>query len=209
MATKKTTPVARLVACLALRRGVAGIFIGFVLLAGRSLADEPPATKAIDFAHDIAPLIKSHCAKCHTDGTYKGSFSLDTRETMLKSKAVVPGKSGESELIERLTSDDPEFRMPPKGARLTAAEVGRFAAWIDQGVPWEPGFTFKRADLRGPAQASSPQAARRPQRPRPSDRSHRRRLFRGARRLSRAAAGRRGVCSPGVSRCHRPAAAAA
>src|SRR6516225_500376 len=54
--------------------------------------------KTIDFAHDIAPLIKARCAKCHTDGTYKASFSLDTREAMLNSEAVVPGKSGDSEL---------------------------------------------------------------------------------------------------------------
>ena len=54
---------------------------------------------------------------------------------MLKSEAIVPGKSGESELIERVTSDDPDFRMPPKGQRLTADEVARLTAWIDQGAP--------------------------------------------------------------------------
>src|SRR3954453_7890704 len=69
--------------------------------------------KPVDFAHDVAPLIKAKCANCHTDGRYKGSFSLDTREAMLKSKSVVPGKPDESELLERLTSTDPEFRMPP------------------------------------------------------------------------------------------------
>ena len=112
--------------------------------------------KPIDFAHDVAPLIKARCAECHTDGKYKGSFSLDTRETMVKSEAIVPGKSGESELIDRVTSDDPEFRMPPKGARLTAAEVARLTAWIDQGVPWEAGFTFKRAGYTAPLKLGRP-----------------------------------------------------
>ena len=68
----------------------------------------------------------------------------------------MPGKSGESELIERLTSDDPEFRMPPKGTRLTAGEVGRLTAWIDQGVPWEDGFTFKRAGYAAPLKLRRP-----------------------------------------------------
>jgi len=99
--------------------------------------------KAVDFSHDVAPLIRARCAKCHADGTYKGSFSLDTRESTVKSEAVVAGHSKESELIERLTSDDPDFRMPPEGKRLSAAEVGRFKDWIDQGLPWEAGFTFK------------------------------------------------------------------
>jgi mono/diheme cytochrome c family protein len=111
---------------------------------------EPPAPKLVDFAHAVAPLIKAQCAKCHTDGTYKGSFSLDTRETMLKSKTVVPGKSGESELIERITTDDPELRMPPKGPRLTGDEVAKLTAWIDQGAPWESGFTFKSKTYTSP-----------------------------------------------------------
>ena len=58
--------------------------------------------------------------------------------------------------------------MPPKGERLTADEVARLTAWIDQGLPWEPGFTFKRPRLRRPAEAATPQAASRPRRPRPS-----------------------------------------
>jgi hypothetical protein len=118
--------------------------------------DDAPRQKPIDFAHDVAPLIKARCAECHTDGKYKGSFSLDTREAMLKSEAVVPGKSGESELVERLTSDDPDYRMPQKGERLSAEEVGRIKAWIDQGAPWEKGLTFKRSTYIAPLKLRRP-----------------------------------------------------
>ena len=52
------------------------------------------ADKKIDFAHDVVPILKARCAKCHTNGTYKGGVSFDTREDLLKSKAVVPGKIG-------------------------------------------------------------------------------------------------------------------
>ena len=97
----------------------------------------------IDFAHDVVPLLKARCAECHTNGKYKGSFSLDTREEILKAKAVVPGKSGASELIRRVTSQDPEERMPPKGAPLSAKEVELLRAWIDQGLRWDVGFSFK------------------------------------------------------------------
>ncbi len=116
-------------------KALAGVCLGLLAWAVTAAGDDAPPAKPIDFAHDIAPLIKAHCAKCHTDGTYKGSFSLDTREAMLKSEAVVPGKSGESELIERVMSDDPDFRMPSEGKRLTADEVARLKAWIDQGLP--------------------------------------------------------------------------
>ena len=60
--------------------------------------------KKIDFAHDIVPLIKKHCGECHTNGKRKGSLSLDTRESILKAKVAVPGKSSDSELLKRIAA---------------------------------------------------------------------------------------------------------
>src|SRR4051812_2570942 len=156
MATEKRGPDPR---ADARRRPVkvqACVCLGLFAWATVAALGDPPRQKPIDFAHDIAPLLKAHCAECHTDGKYKGSFSLDTREAMLKSEAVVPGKSGESELIERVTSDDPDEVMPQKGERLTPAEVARLKAWIDQGAPWEQGFTFKRSGYAVPLKLRRP-----------------------------------------------------
>jgi hypothetical protein len=139
------------------RQAVAWACLGLVAWAASDARGDGPGRKPVDFAHDIVPLIKARCAECHTDGKYKGSFSLDTREAMLKSDAIVPGKSGESELIERVTSDDPDYRMPQKGAWLTTDEVNRLKAWIDQGVPWEKGFTFKSSGYVAPLKLSRPQ----------------------------------------------------
>ena len=114
------------------------------LAAGMTLPGQAQTPKKIDFAHDIVPILKARCAECHTNGKYKGSFSLDTREEILKAKkAVVPGKSGQSELFKRITSNDPDFRMPSKGKALTAKEIELIKDWIDQGLPWEQGYTFK------------------------------------------------------------------
>jgi hypothetical protein len=104
----------------------------------------------------MAPLIKARCGECHTNGKHKGSFSLDTRAAVLKSKAVVPGKSGESELVKRITSDDPDARMPPKGNRLSARDVELFRAWIDQGLPWQEGFTFTTPAYVAPVKPRRP-----------------------------------------------------
>src|SRR5262249_10244462 len=121
--------------------------IVLIVLAGPGRA-EPP--KKVDFAHDILPLLKARCAECHTNGKYKGSFSLDTRADILKKKAVVPGKSAESAIIKRVTSDDKDVRMPQKGDPLSAREVELLRAWIDQGLDWEEGFSFKAATYVAP-----------------------------------------------------------
>ncbi len=104
----------------------------------------------IDFAHDVLPLLKSRCAECHSNGKYQGKFSIDTREALLKTKAVVLGKSKESELVHRISSKDPDTRMPPKGAALSPKEIATLQAWIDQGLPWEAGFTFKKLAYQAP-----------------------------------------------------------
>jgi len=128
----------RLSVSVCLKWAVPACAIAVCIIATLAAADDP-----IDFAHDIMPIIKARCAECHTNGTYKASFSLDTREAMLKSAAVVAGKSDESDLVERITSDDPDFRMPPKGDRLSAKEIALIKNWIDQKLPWQPGFTFR------------------------------------------------------------------
>lgn len=107
-------------------------------------------SKSIDFAHDIVPILKNHCAECHTNGNYKRSFSMDTRETILKKKAAMPGKSADSEIFKRITSMDKDVRMPPKGPALSAKEIDLVKAWIDQGMPWEEGFTFKKSVYLAP-----------------------------------------------------------
>jgi hypothetical protein len=114
-----------------------------VLAALASPARAADAPARVDFAHDIVPLIRSRCAECHTAGKSKGSLSLDTRESILKAKVVIPGKSGDSELLRRVSSDDPDERMPSKGKPLSAKEVALLRAWIDQGLPWQEGFTFR------------------------------------------------------------------
>jgi hypothetical protein len=123
------------------------------LLAPPAQAEAP---KPVDFAHDIVPLLKARCAECHANGKKKGSLSLDTRAAVLKSKVVVFGKSAESELVRRVTSTDPDERMPPKGKPLSAKEVALLRAWIDQGLPWQEGFTFKAATYVAPLKPRRP-----------------------------------------------------
>ena len=100
----------------------------------------------VDFSHEIVPLLRENCAKCHTGQKKEGRLSLNTRESLLAGgelgAVVVVGKSERSELIKRVMSDDPDERMPPKGPRLSATDIGRLKAWIDAGLPWETGFSF-------------------------------------------------------------------
>lgn len=137
-------------------------------------ADDPPSkptpeTKPIDFAHDIAPLLQKRCAKCHIGTQQKGGLSINTRQTLLaggdSGPAVVRRKSAESELIKRVSSSDPELKMPPEGERLTPSQIDLLKRWIDGDLPWEDGFAFgkvtRQAPLapRRPAVPAAPESA--------------------------------------------------
>ena len=131
------------------------------------LLTAPLTAAEIDFAHEVVPVLKQHCGKCHTGDQKKGGLSLNTRETTLvggeSGKVVVSGKSAESELIKRLTSNDPDVKMPPEGPRVPAEKVAILKAWIDAGLPWERGFTF------GPRPYEPPLKPRRPELPNATD----------------------------------------
>jgi mono/diheme cytochrome c family protein len=102
----------------------------------------PPASSArIDFDTDIKPLLAAHCVKCHGADKPKGGLRLDSRAAALEGGNTGPalkvGKSAESKLIHAVAGLDPETAMPPGDKRLSAAEVGKLRAWIDQGAKWE------------------------------------------------------------------------
>ncbi|BBO34699.1 PSD1 and planctomycete cytochrome C domain-containing protein [Lacipirellula parvula] len=127
------------------------------LLAGGSSFGALAYGADVDFAHEVIPLLQKHCASCHTNGTYKGGMSLDTRESLLDSGMVEAGDSSASYLIDLVTSDDPKMQMPPKGERLTAEEVTVLRRWIDAELPWEAGFTFKTETYDAPLKPRRPE----------------------------------------------------
>lgn len=103
----------------------------------------PAARAEIDFAHQVVPILKEHCSECHGGEEAKGGFSLNTRELFLDKEAAVPGDAAGSYFLELIEDTDPDFQMPPpKKARVPAEAIAVLKAWIDEGMKWEPGYTF-------------------------------------------------------------------
>jgi hypothetical protein len=100
----------------------------------------PAASGSIDFERDVQPIFERNCLACHSSAKHKGGLRLDNGTDALKGGnsgvAIKPGHSDQSRLVHLTAGLDPDLKMPPEGKRLTAEEVGRLRAWIDQGAKW-------------------------------------------------------------------------
>lgn len=106
----------------------------------------PPAKRSVDFAKDIQPLLVGKCIACHGATKHESGLGLHTREAAMAGgdggKAIEPGKSAESRIVQLASGVDPDESMPPdgEGTKLNAEQVGLLRAWIDQGAKWPDGL---------------------------------------------------------------------
>lgn len=95
----------------------------------------------IDFNTQVKPILNKKCIACHGGVKREAEFSLLFRQDALApaesgKHPIVPGNSKESELVRRISSHDPEERMPYKKDPLTKDEIDILTKWIEQGAAW-------------------------------------------------------------------------
>lgn len=128
-----------------------------LLIAPLATADAADPAPQFDFAHRAVPILKAHCVECHGGRRHEGDFSMNSRESILDGGAIVPGNSAGSHLIELVTSDDKDERMPKEKPPLPAEDIQTLREWIDAGLPWEAGFTFAASDYEPPLRPRRPE----------------------------------------------------
>jgi hypothetical protein len=116
----------------------------------------------VDFNFHIKPILSDRCFNCHGPDVEnrQGGFRLDLRESAVGEadsgmQPIVPGDPDASEILSRLTAEDPLMRMPPEESKLSVSEeeVALIRKWIKQGAEWKEHWSFL------PLQSAKPQAA--------------------------------------------------
>lgn len=104
-----------------------------------------------EFSRDILPILSENCFACHgpDENVREAGLRLDKQDSAygeLESglTAVVPGQSGQSELLHRILSDDSDLKMPPEdsGKKLTVKQQEMIKSWIDGGAKWDRHWAF-------------------------------------------------------------------
>ncbi len=133
-------------ACDAARRQITRLRTAWVWLAaglGLTIAALPVAAQdPVSFKQHIAPVLRTKCLECHTEGNAEGGYRVDSYQRLLK-----PGESektpvnvqdvASSELFRRITSEDESERMPAESEALDEAIIATFRKWVTGGAKYD------------------------------------------------------------------------
>lgn len=105
----------------------------------------------ITFNRDIRPILSENCFACHGFDAKqrKADLRLDIAEGAFGehdgNTPIKPGDLANSELWQRIISDDPQEVMPPPATKktLTASQKETIRKWIEQGAVYQKHWAFE------------------------------------------------------------------
>ncbi len=121
------------------------------------MADLP---QEIDYNLHVKKILSDKCFSCHGPDAkkQKAGLRLDladeayAKTTESGLKAIKPGKIARSELVYRILSEDPEYRMPEPTSHLNLSnyEKAVLVKWIEQGAKYKPHWAFIKPEKQAP-----------------------------------------------------------
>ena len=104
----------------------------------------------VDFDRDIRPILSNTCYTCHGPDANKRVTELrfDVESSLFgehDEPVVVRGNPAASALIARVTSDDPDYRMPPPDQKqqLSDSQIDLLKRWVEQGASYTGHWSFQ------------------------------------------------------------------
>src|SRR5690554_5033690 len=115
--------------------------------------------EALDFNIHVKPILSDKCFACH--GPDKAAIRAGLRFDLPESAfgelpespgkaAIVPGNLAKSEMVHRILSHDPEYRMPSpeSNLELTAREKAILVKWIEEGAVYKKHWAFIKPEIQ-------------------------------------------------------------
>ncbi len=115
----------------------------------------------MSFSQDVRPILAEYCLHCHgpDEQVREAGLRLDIADTGVPS-AIVAGHPDASEIIARLTSTDPDERMPPPemDKRPSSDEIEVLRRWIAEGAAFESHWAYqpiRKPNVPSPSEPAS------------------------------------------------------
>lgn len=113
------------------------LVIILITLTGPVEADD-----GVSFRQDIAPIFIDHCLSCHAADRAEGGYRVDHYQALLEAgdsgtEGIFPHAVDDSEVFQRVKTDDLDMRMPLEGQPLSKEEITLLRRWIEQGARYD------------------------------------------------------------------------
>lgn len=99
---------------------------------------DPEAAKPEFYSSKVRPIFQANCFRCHAGMNRRGGLNMSTRAGLMKGGkdgvVIIPGNDAKSLLIKGIRCEPPAKPMPPKGSRLSDADVATVERWIRAGA---------------------------------------------------------------------------
>ncbi len=108
-------------------------------------------TVPIRYGRDVRPILSDRCFVCHgpDEAARKGDLRLDSSDEATRARThgtpIVAGDANKSLVWQKISSDDPDERMPPPDSNkhaLDAQQRETIRRWIDEGAHYEAHWAF-------------------------------------------------------------------
>lgn len=94
----------------------------------------------LEFNRDIRPILSDRCYHCHgpDSATQEAGLRLDSRE---EAEGVIDS----GDFWDRITSDDPDYQMPPPDSKLSLSKAERtvLEKWLKAGAEYKKHWAFE------------------------------------------------------------------
>jgi WD40 repeat protein len=130
------------------------------LMAAVAAAGEPAGSAGdaakVSYYRQVRPILQANCHGCHQPAKAAGEYQMTSMKALLQggasgSPAVVPGKPGESYLLEMITPREGKAQMPKGSPALAPGDVEVVRRWIQEGaVDDTPENARQRYDSKHP-----------------------------------------------------------
>jgi WD40 repeat protein len=106
-----------------------------LLVPGIATAQKPAA---VTYKDDVLPILRKHCQNCHNPDKAQSDLNVTTYAALLAGGAsgeAVKAGSPDQSLLYKVTAHQVEPKMPPRGPKISDAELAVIKKWIEGGAP--------------------------------------------------------------------------
>ncbi len=120
----------------------------------------------IDFSRDVRPLLSDTCFACHgPDENARQTelrFDTDVGIAQAREAGLLGNDPQSSEIIRRVTTDDPDERMPPPDSKLVLSDeqIDTLKRWVADGAGWGEHWAYVPPARPSPPSVSQPEWSR-------------------------------------------------